>query len=133
MLSRSAAARKVIQPALTDIADCGSPTNDITALQSAIDTRQGLIAELATADMQALPDGEGLRSELTALWTDSVNADSSYMQWATSNTCDGSADPNQAQGDAYSQQATAEKVTFLAQWDPIAAQFGLHHRDQSQI
>jgi len=133
MVQKSQQARSGIAAALTDIANCNTSAADTNALQTAMDARQSLIDDIASQDLTALPGGGSLADELTNLWQLSVNADSSYLSWAGSNTCDGSTDANKAQGDAYSQQATAAKVAFLARWNPIAKQYHLPTRDPGAI
>jgi hypothetical protein len=133
MLQRSASARGGIAPALTNIANCRTSPADIEALEYAAQVREQLVTEIAAQDMTSLPNAERLRSILASLWQASIDADYSYLNWADSNTCDGSTDPNQVEGDAYSETATRAKTAFLAAWNPIAKKYGLPQRDQSQI
>jgi len=133
LLQQSASARRGIAPALTDIANCRTSATDTDALQYAVQVRQQLLTEIAVLDMTSLPSAERLRSELRSLWQASIDADTSYLGWADSNTCDGSTDPNQDEGDAYSKKATSAKTAFLAAWNPIAKRYGLPQRDETQI
>lgn len=135
-LSRSALARAGVQPALDQIASCQADETHLDALRRAAAIRRDLIAAARAIDMSALPNGETLRTRLTALWEYSAVADDFYVRWGQAQLgCFGQAESDDAKavGDMYSVRATAAKEAFLSLWNRTAAKYGLVQRDPGQI
>ena len=116
--------------AVRDVNQCGSGLNrDSQTFQDAAASRQQLLSQLAALpDRFALP-GTMLKA-LTDAWQASVQADQDYAHWAEDEASQGCnrndhSDANYQAATGPDNQATTDKQTFSALWDPIAAKYDL--------
>jgi hypothetical protein len=131
-LTRSAAVRPTVQPAIDGVENCTqSPASGEATLQQAIDVRRGIIDDLRTLPVSGLPNGAQLVSTLSTAMQDSVNADQDFASWmadfaSAGNPCgsDQNADANFQAAQAASTDATSAKVSFLGLWNPMAPGYG---------
>ena len=79
-----------------------------------------------------------LASDLTNAWQASIAADQAYAEWANdeiAKTCvpNDTTDPGYLATETPNTNATKYKTAFVAQWNPIAAQYGLTQYQQGQL
>lgn len=130
LLSRSVSDRNSVVQAVRDVNQCGSGLDqDSQTFQDAAASRQQLLSQLAALpDRSALP-GTMLKA-LTDAWQASVQADQDYAHWAEDEASQGCkqndhSDANYQAATGPDNQATIDKRTFSAVWDPIAATYDL--------
>jgi hypothetical protein len=138
MLGQSVSDRSAIVSASNDVAACGPDlASDPAVFDKAASSRQKLLAKLSELPGSAtLPPA--LISDLTKAWRASIAADQGYAQWANdeiAKACvpNDTSDPGYLATDTPNQNATTDKTAFAAQWDPIAAQYGLTQYQQNQL
>ncbi|MCU4185598.1 hypothetical protein K6U06_14615 [Acidiferrimicrobium sp. IK] len=130
-LSRSAQVRSGVQAAINGVQSCNeSPSAGQASLASIIATRQSVLQDLGSLDASQLPGGAQMVSDLQQAMNDSVQADQDFSAWmadiaAGSAQCgtDPTVDSSYQNGLAASTQATADKTTFVNEWNPVAAQY----------
>ena len=130
MLSQSVSDRAAIISAANDVAACGpNLSSDPKVFDDAASSRQSLLARLTAMPGRAtLPPA--LVSDLTQAWQASIAADQAYARWANDEITQGCV-PNDTSDPGYQAtitpnlNATKYKTAFVAQWNPIAAQYGL--------
>jgi len=138
LLAQSGKDRNAIQAAVNDVDQCG-PTlsQDPQTFQNAASSRQQLLSHLASLPGRpTLP--AAMLQELTSAWQASATADADLGQWAQDEVTQGCTQNDQA--DAHFQaaggpdtQATTGKKAFVAQWNPIASQYGLTAYQWNQL
>jgi hypothetical protein len=138
MLGQSVSDRSAIVSASNDVAACGPDlASDQAVFDKAASSRQKLLTKLSQLPGNAaLPPA--LISDLTKAWQASIAADQGYAQWATDETAkacvpNDTGDPGYLATDTPNQNATTYKTAFAAQWNPIAAQYGLTQYQQNQL
>jgi hypothetical protein len=138
MLSQSVSDRAAIVSASSDVASCGPAlASDARVFDDAASSRQSLLARLtALPGRVTLPPA--LISDLTNAWQSSTAADQAYAKWANdemAHTCvrDDATDPGYLETQTPNTNATKYKTAFVAQWNPIAAQYGLTQYQQGQL
>jgi hypothetical protein len=136
LLAQSVSDRGAINDAYNDVASCG-PTlsQDQATFQQAVTSRQALLGQLGSmADASALP--APMISSLTQAWTASIKADQDFAAWAgdeSANCTKGGSDANLSAATVPDNQATQDKTSFVASWNPIATQYGLPTYAQDQL
>jgi hypothetical protein len=138
MLSQSVSDRAAISNAASDVASCGpNLASDPKTFDNAATSRKSLLASLASiTGRAALP--AALISDLTQAWQASVNADQAYAKWASdeiANGCvpDDTNDPGYQATNTPNRNATKYKTAFVAEWNPVAAKYGLPRYQQGQL
>lgn len=127
VLEESATNFNLVTRATNDIAQCGNLSNDAQVLNQVSANRQKLANQANQMDVGQLTNGLTLQQELATAMEDSAGADTDYANWAVNNqgNCQwqsGYDDPGLQSDD---KQSTADKQTFLNDWNPVAAQYGL--------
>lgn len=112
------------------IANCGDLAAAVAALQQSAAARRGLVDQLGSLAVSALPGGATLVSSLRSAWQDSAASDSSYAQWGRDESNKGctpndDTDPNYRAAQATDSEATSAKNEFVSLWNPLAARYGL--------
>jgi hypothetical protein len=138
MLAQSVSDRAAINSAASDVGSCGpNLASDPKVFDDAASSRQSLLASLTTMPGRAtLP--AALVSDLTQAWQASTAADQAYAKWATDEITQGCV-PNDTTDPGYqatitpNRNATKYKTAFVAQWNPIAARYGLRQYQQGQL
>jgi hypothetical protein len=131
LLAQSVMDRSSIVAAVTDVSRCGpNLRQDPQTFQSAVASRQALLTRLARLPGRSVLPASMLAA-LTSAWQNSIQADQDFAQWAKDEIASGctsgnqSADPNARAAATPDAQATTAKRSFVAQWNPIAARYGL--------
>jgi hypothetical protein len=138
MLSQSVSDRATIISAASDVDSCGpNLVSDPKVFDDAASSRQSLLAGLTTMPGRAaLPPA--LVSDLTQAWQASLAADQAYAKWASDEVTQGcvrgdTGDPGYQATITPNLSATKDKTAFVAQWNPIAARYGLKQYQQGQL
>jgi len=138
MLSSSVADRSSIDNAYNDVGSCGPNLNaDPGVFTRAANSRRAILASLITMPgRSALPPA--LVSDLTQAWQASIAADQGFARWANDEITQGCVasdtnDPGYQSTVTPDNEATQYKTDFTAQWNPIAARYGLTTYQQNQL
>jgi len=137
LLSQSGHDKSSITTAYDDVNACGPQlSQDAQTFSSAASSRQQLLTQLSTMPgRSALP--AGMLQTLTTAWQASITADQDYSQWAQDEAggCkkNDHANAHFVAANAPDNKATADKVVFLRQWNPIATRYGLPNYQWYQI
>lgn len=137
MLAGSVADRSAIDNAYGDVMRCGPGLNsDAGVFTSAAASRRKLLASLASMPGRAaLPPA--LLSNLASAWQASIAADQSFATWAndeaTHCVANDTSSASYQSTVAPDNAATRYKTAFVAQWNPIAASYGLATYSQQQL
>jgi hypothetical protein len=137
MLNQSVSDRAAINSAYNNVLACNPQMASAPQVfDNAASSRQKLLAGLGTmTGRAALPPA--LLSDLTQAWQASIAADQAFAQWATDELS--GCTPNDTGSAAYQatvtpdNNATQYKTAFVAQWNPIAAQYNLTQYQQNQL
>ncbi len=106
-------------------------------MENSAASRQQLLSQLASlSGRSALPPQ--MLQDLTNAWQESMTADQDLARWAQDESSQGcsqndQADPNYAAAADPDNRAKADKIAFVGQWNPIAAQYGLTTYQWDQI
>jgi hypothetical protein len=138
MLSQSGSDRAAIVSAAASVGSCGSGLDSAAKVfDDAATSRQSLLASLTSMPGRAaLPPA--LISDLTSAWQASIAADQAYAQWANDEVTKVCV-PNDTSDAGYlatktpNANATKYKKAFVAQWNPVAARYGLTRYQQGQL
>ncbi|MDF3290720.1 hypothetical protein [Streptomyces silvisoli] len=128
LLAEAKATRGTVDSAAQDAMNCGAPAEDATAFGNALTERRDLLRRLSDLNVDALDGGSAVVSDLTNAWQASANADDYFQRWASSLTGTCTSDSTSSDYEnalAQGQLATAAKKRFVADWTPIAQQYGL--------
>jgi hypothetical protein len=138
LLSQSTSDRSALAQAFSDVVSCGPLLSaDQATFQQVASVRRSLITELTSLGLgRYLP--AALLSDLTGAWQTSQQADLDYAQWASNERSKGctpgdTTDPSFAEAAKPDYQTDADKVAFLALWNPIAKKYSLPTYDENQI
>jgi hypothetical protein len=138
MLANSVADRTAIDNAFNDVDNCGpNLDSDAAVFTRAASSRRALLASLATmSGRSALPPA--LLSDLANAWQASIAADQGFARWANDEVTQGcladdTNDPGYQTTITPDNEATAYKTAFVAQWNPVAASYGLTTYQQNQL
>jgi serine/threonine protein kinase len=137
LLSSSAATRKALQGAVTQVGDCTNLPRAISQIQNAVNRRSTEYKQAAALSTSALADGTIVKTDLTAALRNSLDADRDYLAWAQQQLTLGCAPATQssAYNAAYNAdtQADAAKAAFVHVWNPIAARYGIQQESPGSI
>ena len=138
MLASSVTDRTAIDNAYTDVDGCGPNLgNDAAVFTRAANSRRAMVARLATMPGRStLP--LTLLSDLASAWQESLAADQGLATWAKDEVAKGCVrndtnDPGYRTTLTPDSEASQDKATFVAQWNPIAARYGLTSYQSSQL
>jgi hypothetical protein len=138
MLASSVTDRTAINNAYNDVYNCGpSLHGDAAVFTRAVSSRRALLASLATMPGRAaLPPA--LVTDLTNAWQASMAADQGFATWADDEVSQGcvagdTSDPGYRTTITPDDEATEYKTDFTAEWNPIAARYGLTTYQQGQL
>jgi hypothetical protein len=133
LLNASSASRNQLAPALNQIETCGDWDYADKTLQQIVAQRTDQVRQGQALAVDGLTNGAQLKSALVQALNYSLQADQSFAAWlATVRTtpCNGHAahEANYNAAQSASSSATTSKQTFVALWNPVAAQYGLPSR-----
>ena len=138
MLASSVTDRTAINNAYNDVYGCGPNLHgDAAVFTRAVSSRRALLASLATMPGRAaLPPA--LLTDLTKAWQASMAADQGLATWADDEVTQGcvagdTSDPGYRTTITPDNEATEYKTDFTAEWNPIAARYGLTTYQQGQL
>jgi hypothetical protein len=138
LLTDMQTSRQTLSGALADIGSCTNLAAADATVHTVVSQRADQLRQADALSVDALPGGTDLKAALTAALEASQNADAAYARWADTiqaSSCRGRAPStaDQREGDQYSQTATQQKATVVADWNAIASQFGLSGLQNDQI
>ena len=138
MLASSVTDRTAINDAYNDVYGCGPNLHgDAAVFTRAVSSRRALLASLATMPGRpTLPPA--LLTDLTKAWQASMAADQGFATWANDEVTQGcvagdTSDRAYQTTVAPDNEATQYKTAFAAEWNPIAARYGLTTYQQGQL
>ena len=138
LLAQSVTDRSAITGSVSDVSQCGPTLNqDAQTFDNAATSRQNLLSQLAGLPARtALP--ASMLQDLTRAWQASAAADQDLAQWAQDESSGGCtpndhADPHFKAAAGPDGQATSAKQAFVAQWNPIASEYGLASYQWNQL
>ncbi|SEG85996.1 hypothetical protein SAMN04489712_118126 [Thermomonospora echinospora] len=105
------------------VVSAGCDTSDLERIR---DQRQEQLSTAETLQVDALPDGEALKSALTGALRISVESNQLYLQYAPG--C-----PSDEDAADVNDRATRAKSEVIGLWNAIAAEYGLSPRDSGSI
>ena len=120
-----------------DVGSCVYLNSAVTQIGDIAKERSSELNQAQALQTGAIPNGATLKSQLMTALQISLSIDNDYLGWAKqqqSSGCTVGTNSSYYQS-ATSQdpQATADKMTFLNTWDPIASQYGLQQFTAGQI
>lgn len=132
LVHQSATARATLISTVASIQNCSANLQSAaSALEAVVSTRQQVISQLGTLQVDVLPNGAAIRSAMTNALDDSIDADHDFEGWLSGITaaggCTGQAphDANWQAAQVASSTATEAKQTFAGLWNPVAKTYGL--------
>ena len=132
LLNSSAATRKELQGAVSEVLDCANLPSAVRQLKNVVNQRSTEYSRASALSTSALANGATVKSDLIAALGSSVDADKDYLTWAQQQLNPGCTPT--AQSSAYnaaynaSQQADASKEAFIRVWNPVAAKYGIQQK-----
>jgi len=138
LLASSVTDRTAIDNAYNDVDGCGpNLDSDAAVFTRAASSRHVMLASLASMPGRpALPPA--LLSDLANAWQASISADQGFATWANDEATQGCVrddtnDPGYQASITADNEATQYKTAFVAQWNPIATNYGLTPYQQNQL
>lgn len=133
LVERSTQSRGAVAPAATALSTCTTtPAAALAVFEQAAAGRRSLLTQLGALPLDAVPEGAALRTGFSAVLTSSAAADDAFAAWARrqGGTCTPDpSDPDLVRGLQLSATgARPAKEAFVAQWNPVAARYGLPAR-----
>ena len=133
LLNASAAARRAVEGAFSQVQACANLSSAVSQLQGVVNDRSTEYSQASALLTSALPDGAVVKSDLIAALGYSLTVDRDYLTWAQQQLAGGctSAAQSSAYGAANSadRQADAAKQAFARVWNPIAAQYDVQPKN----
>ena len=137
LLRSSAATRRKLQSAVSQIADCTNLSSAVSQIQNAANQRSTEYDQASALSTSALADGTIVKTDLTAALRNSLDADRDYLVWAQQELTLGCVPATQssAYNAAYNadMQADAAKEAFVQVWNPVAARYGIRQESPGSI
>ena len=138
MLARSGSDRTAIVNAVSDVSRCGPDlAADPAVFEQAASSRRSLLGSLASLPGRDLLPA-ALITDLTDAWQASIAADDDFARWADDEIAKGcvvndTRDPGYQAATTPDNEATAAKQAFVAQWNRLAAGYGLTQYQWNQF
>jgi hypothetical protein len=134
LINAASSSRSSLGGALSELANCGNVAGANGVLQRVTQERTDQLSRAQQLVVRDLPNGEAVKSILVEALSDSLQADRAYLAWAQDVASSGCGDDqNRRAGDAASGAATGAKQRFVQAWNPLAAQFGLAARAETDV
>jgi serine/threonine protein kinase len=137
LLGSSAATRKGLVVALTEVHDCRHLPRAIGRIQQVVDQRSAEYAHASALSTAAMAKGAIVKSDLLAALRHSLEADRDYLTWARQRLDSGCTPA--ARSTAYraaenaDRQADASKAAFVQVWNSVAARYGVQRTQPGDI
>jgi hypothetical protein len=120
-----------------DVGHCVSIGSDVTQIGDIARERQNELQLAQGLRTSAIANGATLKSQLTAALQISLNIDNDYLAWArqqqSSGCTVGTNSSYYRMATNEDPHATADKMTFVGTWDPIAGKYDLEQFSAGQI
>jgi hypothetical protein len=129
LLISSAAARKALEGAVSEVRNCSRLRSATRQIQTVVNQRSTEYDRASALSMAALANGAKVKSDLLTALRTSLDADRDYLTWARQQMASGCSPAGQSS--AYNaaftadQQAGAAKQSFVQVWNPVAAKYGV--------
>jgi cytoskeletal protein RodZ len=128
LLNQAKTDRATVAGAVSDAANCGNLSGDVSALQNAKADRQNLAQQAGNLSVDLLDGASGVPQLLSTALTDSATADDDFAKWVidlqqSCSPADATGDQNYAGAESASQTAESDKQNLLNVWNPIAQQY----------
>jgi len=135
LLAESQLGRGYLVAAESDIDACRISSTTFNNLNLAVSNRASLLNRADALEVNNIPEGPAIKAELQAIFTASHDADLAYLNWTESagSSCPQTTDYAYQAVVAANNRAQADKDTFVVDWNPVAARYGLPQRNSSQI
>ena len=136
LLDASADARDGVRLVSSHIQNCESTEQDVRALHRAIKVRSDLARSAKTTAVDALPNGDRLRTRLSSMLELSADANRHYLAWQRAMAdCQFQAyeDANFVTARRLSNAATKTKRQFVEEWNGVASKYGLPARSADEL
>ena len=128
VLTNSNISRTELSAAVTNVGNCLNVADDVTQINQIISDRQSQLASAESLQVDAIPNGTTVQSDLVAALEASIAADNDYLSWAQQqnedNCAEGANSQYYSQALSDDQTATDDKATFEQDWTPLADQYG---------
>jgi tRNA A-37 threonylcarbamoyl transferase component Bud32 len=137
LLNSSAATRKALHDAVSEISNCTNLSGATEQIQNAVGQRNTEYSQASALSASALANGSAVKSDLITALRTSLDADRDYLTWAEQQLNSGCVSPTQSSDytDAYNadQLANAAKQAFVQVWNPVAARYGAQQKSADSI
>ncbi|WP_285776373.1 hypothetical protein [Microtetraspora sp. NBRC 13810] len=137
VLADSGGARSGLGPALDQVRGCAESQTGIATIERITEARREQVRQVEELQVDAVADGDAVRSRLADALGASLEADESFLTWARrqAQDCDAdwNRDPDYRRGVDSSTRATEAKRAFVELWNPLARQHGLPERAEHEI
>jgi len=137
LLISSAATRKALEGAVSEVRNCSRLHNATRRIQTVVTQRSTEYGRASALSMAALANGAAVKSDLLAALRTSLDADRDYLTWARQQMASGCTPAGQssAYNAAFSadQQAGAAKQAFVHVWNPVATKYGVPRESPGDI
>jgi hypothetical protein len=125
LLVTGSASSDQLSQAVDNVQNCTDVPSSTATIQAVRDQRQGEFNRAQALATDALPNGAGLKSDLTNALSFSLKADDDYLQWAQQQSADCQAGNQSAAAMTAGGQAAKYKTQFVGLWNPVANTYGL--------
>ena len=135
LLDASPRGRGYLLDAIDDINACAVTISTLSEIRGAAAARQDLLAQVDLAVVDDLPRGTRIKSDLHAAVLASYLADNAYLHWVlvAGERCPTHGDPAYRDVVAANAAADAAKRALVADWNPVAARYGLPARSTTIV
>jgi serine/threonine protein kinase len=137
LLNSSAATRKALHGAVSEVSTCTNLSSATGQIQNAVSQRSTEYSQASALSASALTNGSAVKSDLMTALRTSLDADRDYLAWAQQQLNQGCTPT--AQSSAYTaaytadQVANAAKEAFVQVWNPVAARYGAQQKSPDSI
>jgi serine/threonine protein kinase len=137
LLDSSAATRKALHGAVSEVSTCTNLSSATKQIQNAVSQRSTEYSQASALSASALTNGSAVKSDLMTALRTSLDADRDYLTWAQQQLNQGCTPT--VQSSAYTaaytadQVANAAKEAFVQVWNPVAARYGAQQKSPDSI
>lgn len=128
VLQQSNSSRQNVEQHTGEVQNCSDVSDGDAGLQQDVSDRQNELNEAQNLSVDALPNGDALKTALVGAMQNSLNADNYYLDWANDvGSCSGTtapSDSNLVAASSASKTAVSYKNQFVALWNQITPDEG---------
>ncbi len=137
LLMTSMQTRTQWQFTVDDVTNCVDINDDVTNIGDIANSRQSELNDAENLQVDKIPNGATIKSQLIAALRVSLDIDQNYLAWAqqqqNSNCTTGTNSSNYVTATNENPTATSDKDAFLSNWNPLAGSLGLQQFTDTQI